>query len=772
MPLQLSSERKKDLAIIFIWLGAVLAYFLPELIRAQYLPHSLTWYGEAQHQWIPFWKYSANMLKRGLMPIWAEHFYCGFPYLAYPPNNLYYPPFYLLMYLSYVRAVYLESLVSFFLMGYFTYFCFRRMKLSPEASLAGMLAIVWGSFYIYYSTYGYSYRFWFYALNYWVLAGIIYQKRFRSLDFFLLILCYGLGASWDVEQIFYRAFFDLGWVIFSSPPGKKLRYGFLVVLAMGAGLFLLGNASLVNLFAYLSHSIRSAGVSFSMYRENSLPWQIVFSLLSPIQIPYISQIYPFYLGLSALILAGFGIKRLGRRAWLSIFAVVIYLLYILGEPCTLKIFYHLPVFNRTVLHYSAEIVIFIIFSGWVAWGFEKIQERLGTRKFFFIFVLLSFALLLLELIELQINKVRPLSLLDFSLMEAWKKALLWHGAKAPLLFLFFWVGIYLLKKPKNLGARKGFIILLLFLDFSLPALCQRAHFKKELFEPTPFLKVILKEPKLERFWISTKKGVKDTELVPLMGMQLDPLLPATHTPQAYWRVPVKRIAQILELVVPGIVRFNEKGQLENFNLPGLLLAKKFDPIKEKILSLMNVGKIISHQQEIDISWRKESRGEYRIYRNPHNLPRAWMAKELKKALSPQKELSFLQAPEFDPQATAIVPAKCPIKIKPENKSEVKIKAFRPGYWIFECEVGTRSSGFLVFSETYYPGWRAFIDGKEVRIWRTNFAFQGIEVPPGRHIIEFRFEPVAFKIGLWMSLVSYFLCILGIILSKGLFSRKV
>lgn len=47
---------------------------------------------------------------------------------------------------------------------------------------------------------------------------------------------------------------------------------------------------------------------------------------------------------------------------------------------------------------------------------------------------------------------------------------------------------------------------------------------------------------------------------------------------------------------------------------------------------------------------------------------------------------------------------------------------------------SREKRFLVVSDVFYPSWRAFIDGVETKIYRTNFTFRGIAVPVGRHEI--------------------------------------
>jgi Bacterial membrane protein YfhO len=70
-------------------------------------------------------------------------------------------------------------------------------------------------------------------------------------------------------------------------------------------------------------------------------------------------------------------------------------------------------------------------------------------------------------------------------------------------------------------------------------------------------------------------------------------------------------------------------------------------------------------------------------------------------------------------------------------------------------------GFGVFSEIYYPyGWKATIDGKDAKIYNVNYVLRGLQIPAGKHTIEFKFEPQVVKIGSTIALVSSVL-VLGI-----------
>ena len=63
------------------------------------------------------------------------------------------------------------------------------------------------------------------------------------------------------------------------------------------------------------------------------------------------------------------------------------------------------------------------------------------------------------------------------------------------------------------------------------------------------------------------------------------------------------------------------------------------------------------------------------------------------------------------------------------------------------------SGVLVLTDAFYPGWKVFVDGKEHTIRRANYLFRGVELPSGAHQVEFVYDPLSFKIGLIVSLLT-------------------
>ena len=60
---------------------------------------------------------------------------------------------------------------------------------------------------------------------------------------------------------------------------------------------------------------------------------------------------------------------------------------------------------------------------------------------------------------------------------------------------------------------------------------------------------------------------------------------------------------------------------------------------------------------------------------------------------------------------------------------------------------------LVISNIYYPGWKAFINGKNVPIYRVNYLLQAVIVPAGESLVEFKFLPRSFYNGFYISVGS-------------------
>ena len=77
-----------------------------------------------------------------------------------------------------------------------------------------------------------------------------------------------------------------------------------------------------------------------------------------------------------------------------------------------------------------------------------------------------------------------------------------------------------------------------------------------------------------------------------------------------------------------------------------------------------------------------------------------------------------------------------------------------------AEVSAQSDGFVMFSQSYFPGWRAYIDGEEVELYCVSGTIMGAKVPEGDHEIKFTYIPTYTILGGIVTVGTYVALILG------------
>ncbi len=134
-------------------------------------------------------------------------------------------------------------------------------------------------------------------------------------------------------------------------------------------------------------------------------------------------------------------------------------------------------------------------------------------------------------------------------------------------------------------------------------------------------------------------------------------------------------------------------------------------------------------------------------RNPFTMGNAWFVEQIRTVESSQEEINALG--EEDLNSTAIIHLDFSDILEKQTigsgNGEIKLTEYKPDYLQYTSQ--TSSPSFAVFSEIYYSaGWKAFINGKEEPIIRTNYLLRGLFIPEGDSIIEFKFQPASFKYG--------------------------
>lgn len=105
----------------------------------------------------------------------------------------------------------------------------------------------------------------------------------------------------------------------------------------------------------------------------------------------------------------------------------------------------------------------------------------------------------------------------------------------------------------------------------------------------------------------------------------------------------------------------------------------------------------------------------------------------------------------------------------DSTRQVTLTAYLPNKLTYD--VDSQAGGYVVFSEIYYPGWQATIDGKETPHGRADYVLRTMYVPAGRHTIVFTFDPVSLHITETIAFCALGLLVIGVLAGLFLTFRK-
>ena len=172
----------------------------------------------------------------------------------------------------------------------------------------------------------------------------------------------------------------------------------------------------------------------------------------------------------------------------------------------------------------------------------------------------------------------------------------------------------------------------------------------------------------------------------------------------------------------------------------------------EVLNLLNAKYIIQTDKEGK---------EFPTY-NPNYNGNAWFVQKVKFVNSSDEEMKSLD--KLDSKNEAVVNQKEFDTLLKTNSfvkdslSTIKLISYKPNHLKYTSN--NPNPGLAVFSEMYYAeGWNATIDGKTAFHFRADYALRAMEIPPGNHNIEFKFEPQVVKTGSNIALISFILMIL-------------
>ena len=491
-------------------------------------------------------------------------------------------------------------------------------------------------------------------------------------------------------------------------------------------------------------------------------------------ISHVGREAPTYVGLLALMLSPLGVRTAGWRGafWASVAMLALALGAGAATPLA-RVAYELPMYDN--FRIVARHLVFAAFAlaALAGFGVAGIQRRAASVRA----VAMSAAAVLAAMAAAAGAMVwRPEAFTFESVNEAlalpfWNSGIwlqLGFGLAAASLCVLFRV------RPTRAVAA---LLLAFAAGDSIRALPGRATLGGLDLETVPRQAL---EPSVHARRIDAELDAAGQRLMTPGGAQTNEIVPVMFSRP--WKIPIADgnssvvVESMSRLAMLPRLRSGDRSPLESRNTALDLLAVRYLVFRENSMSageraLMSdaarwraAGRVTT-SRVTDRGGDEDAAGEqpYLVFENLRALPRAWLAQEVLPLSDGAIEDAIFgsrlrDGRPFEPGRVALVDeGQFPARTHGDGQREVGIESVGNGS--FRFRVSSRDGGFLVLSETYYPGWRARIDGGPPQpVYRTNMALQGIEVPPGEHSVSFEFVPRSRQMGLLASAVGLLLVV--------------
>ena len=157
--------------------------------------------------------------------------------------------------------------------------------------------------------------------------------------------------------------------------------------------------------------------------------------------------------------------------------------------------------------------------------------------------------------------------------------------------------------------------------------------------------------------------------------------------------------------------------------------------------------------------------------NPYALGNAWFVDKVSYAKNANEEI--LGVGRIDLRHEAVADEKFKAQLgegtPQDTLSMVTIKNYEPNQLTYE--VNSDKGGVVVFSEIYYPGWTATIDGEPAELGRVDYILRALSVKPGKHEVVLSFFPKSVDVTETIAYTAYAILILVLIGMGVMYWRK-
>ncbi|RJQ37715.1 hypothetical protein C4559_03200 [Candidatus Microgenomates bacterium] len=723
-------------------------------------------YFDVIRQLYPWRSLAVDIFKTGEFPLWNPFNFAGTPLLANFQSSVFYPLNLFYSVFSKEIAWSILIIIQPLLASFFTYLFCREIKLSKISSIFSSIAFSYSLFMSVFLEYGIIGQ----TILWLPLILYLIEKLFKKKKIILIpiILTFSFFAG-HIQLFFYLLFFSSAYFLFrwfQLGKNKKELIIFifcLLVFLMLSAIQLLPTLELINLSARVSQNYQ-----FLLEKLLIQPQELVLFLSpdffgNPAMHNYLlSDSYPgnaLYIGLIPFIFSILAILNFRNNVYTKFFfySFVIIFIFIVRNPIS-EIFYRIqiPFFSTSSPNNSIFLISFslALLSGF---GMELlIKSQMQFKKI--IFCLLTFFVSLWVFI-----------LIKHPVVSA--KNFIYSTAILTIFSLLFFISLRF-KNKKNIFL----LIFTVITVFDLFYFFQKFNpfvDKSLIFPNTSIISYLQKNAGINRLW-----GYGLAEIPANFQTQF-----SLFSPDGYDPLYSKRFGELIQASKTGKI----ETEFNNSNRSDAIIAAGFgqDDLGKnlnrlKILDLLGV-KYVLDRKENPSSEKTFPIGHFnlihqedgwRVFENTKAIPRMFLAKNYKYIKNKEDFENIFFEKNFNPLKTILLEEKInnfPLENIDMKEEKLDLISYKPQKVI--AKTNTLSQNLLFISDNFYPGWKAFVDGKETKIYRANFVFRAIVIPKGEHEIEFRYNPYSFQIGLYITVFGIILLSTIFLLRKRLINEK-
>jgi len=680
-----------------------------------------------------FWhaQFIKDQFLSGSIPLWNPYYYCGHPFLANPQTFVFYPATLLFIALPMSWAFNLDTVLHIYLAAMGIYCFVFIITLSRSAGLASAIVCSLSGYFMVNIFAGHLTMLHTAALLPWIFyftEKAFKTKRTSYLTISGLILGLQILGG-EPQNNYYTAFFiTLYFFIryFSTirPLSSEqfFRFGiyyFLIpVTAFGvSAIQILPSLELMSL-------CDRAKSTYEFATFISFPPLNFFTFLVPN--PTTSHIntnreFAGYLGILPIILAGIGGGLSKQRRYTLCFGIMIFI------ATTIMLGHYTPIYQLfykwlpgiSTFRIPARCIVILVFSIAVLAGFgvrQLCETPLSRKQHIVVIACLAIILLCLfggaKVFQIPLTSKEMLFAICFTI-----------GA---------FVILNLIRFLKNGHIVAGLLIIALFIDLCLiysPIIPKLNQF--HLLQKREYELVFEKDPGFYR--VALPKGTP-------RGMKFH-----YYDINGYSPISLDHYFKFIHYMA-DLPRHTKLKQTLNHQLfrPDSVFSSKILGIKYAIA---------------------KNQSEYEIYTSHRVMPRAVLVRDAVILPNLEEHLKYIKRPYFFyPERTVLLESVPDDHKLPAFKSDsesikddiVSIRQYEPNRITLSSV--SDSNTYLVLSELFYPGWYAYVDGKEVPILRADYLLRAIPLKSGRHDIVFVYRPMSFFLGAAIS--TFTLLLLG------------